>query len=169
VRKRCGRRTKPGGRSAKRLHSRGQSLIEFGLAFPLLLVIVLGLIETGRLVYTYSAVTTASREGARYGLSLGNNGLGVPHYQDCGGIREAAMALTSIAGIEETDIVISFDSGPGPVITSSCPPASVETGTRILVQVTASFKPIVPLVKLPPIDITSTSKRTLLVDIDAVQ
>jgi hypothetical protein len=167
VSKRCRAQTKRSGRS-KHLHSRGQSLIEFGLALPLLLLIIFGLIETARLVYTYSAVTTASREGARYGLSLGVNGLGVPHYQDCSGIREASMALTSIAGIDEADILISYDSGPGTAIISSCPLALVETGTRILVKVTTSYIPIVPLVNLPPIEITSTSKRTLLVDIEAV-
>ncbi|HEY69338.1 MAG TPA: pilus assembly protein [Anaerolineae bacterium] len=156
-------------RRSKRLRSKGQSLIEFGLALPLLLFVILGLIETARLVYTYSAVTTASREGARYGFSLGVNGMGVPHYQDCGGIREAAMALTSIAGIEEAGIVISYDGGPGTAVISSCPLPSAETGTRILVKVTTSYKPIVPLVNLPPIEVTSTSKRTLLVNIDAVQ
>ena len=166
--KSCKPQTKPYRRS-KRLHPRGQSLIEFGMALPLLLLIILGLIETSRLVYTYSAVTTASREGARYGFSLGVNGMGVPHYQDCNGIREAAMALTSIAGIDEAGIVISFDSGPGTAVISSCPLPSAETGTRILVKVTTSYKPIVPLVDLPPIEVTSTSKRTLLVNIDAVQ
>jgi hypothetical protein len=168
VGKRSRTHTQP-SRIAKCLHSRGQSLIEFGLALPLLLLIILGLIESARLVYTYSAVTTASREGARYGFSLGVNGMGVPHYQDCSGIREAAMALTSIAGIEEAGILISYDSGPGTAVIASCPLPSVETGTRILVEVTTAYKPILPLVKLPPIEITSTSKRTLLVDIEAVQ
>jgi hypothetical protein len=168
VRKSCRKRTDLICRS-KRLYSKGQSLIEFGLALPLLLLILLGLIETSRLVYTYSAVTTASREGARYGLSLGFNNTGVPHYQDCSGIRDAAIALTSIAGIEEAGIVISYDNGPGTAVISSCPLSSVARGTRILVKVTTSYKPIVPLVKLPPIEITSTSKRTLLVDIEAVQ
>jgi hypothetical protein len=37
------------------------------------------------------------------------------------------------------------------------------------VEVTTAYKPILPLVKLPTIEITSTSKRTLLVDIEAVQ
>jgi len=146
----------------------GQSLIEFALALPLLLLVVLGLIEMGRLIYIYSAVTTASRDAARYGFSLGDNDLGIPHYQDCSGIREAARATTSIAGIEDADIDISYDSGPGTAIIASCPLPLVETGTRILVRVTASYRPIVPLVDLPSFDITSTTRRTILVGIDAV-
>jgi hypothetical protein len=139
------------------------------LVVPILMVLVLGVIEMGRLIYTYSAVTTASREATRYGFSLGDNGYGVPRYQDCSGIRDAARAPTSIAGIEDADISISYDSGPGTEVISYCPPASVVTGTRIVVTVSASFEPIVPLVPLPDIDISSTSKRTILADIDAVQ
>jgi hypothetical protein len=133
------------------------------------MLLILGCIEMGRLIYTYSAVTTASREAARYGFSLGVNAFGLPRYQDCEGIRQAARAPTSIAGIEEADIAINYDSGPGTAVLSSCPPPEVSTGTRIVVSVTASFQPLVPLVRLPPIEFTSTSKRTILVDVDAVK
>lgn len=143
-------------------------MLEFGLAIPILLFIMLGCIEMGRLIYTYSAVTMASREAARYGFSLGENGLGVPRYQDCAGIRAAARAPASIVGIDDSGIEISYDDGPGTSIFSSCPPESVATGTRIVVRVTASYRPIVPLVNLPELTISSTSKRTILVDIDAI-
>jgi hypothetical protein len=132
------------------------------------MLVILGLIEMGRLIYIYSAVTTASREGARYGFSLGDNAFGVARYQDCDGIRNAAKAATSIAGIEDSDIEIYYDSGPGTAKISACPLASPETGTRIVVTVKTTFQPIVPLVGLPSIDISSTSKRTIYVAIDAV-
>ncbi len=162
-------REKPTNRSAVRTRARGQGLTEFSLVIPILMMLILGVIEMGRLIYTYSAVTTASREATRYGFSQGDNGYGIPRYQDCAGIREAAKAPTSIAGIEDAGIEISYDNGPGTAIISSCPPTSVQTGTRIVVTVSASFEPIVPLVPLPQIDISSTSKRTILADVDAVQ
>jgi Flp pilus assembly protein TadG len=144
-------------------------MTEFSLVIPILMVLILGLIEMGRLIYTYSAVTTASREATRYGFSLGDNGFGVARYQDCDGIREAARAPTSIAGIEDAGIDISFDTGPGTAVISNCPPVSVETGTRIVVTVSASFEPIMPLIQLPDIDISSTSKRTILAGVDAIE
>jgi Flp pilus assembly protein TadG len=46
-------------------HSRGQSLVEFALVSPLFLLLMFGAIDFGRLIYTYSAISSASREGAR--------------------------------------------------------------------------------------------------------
>jgi hypothetical protein len=44
---------------------RGQSLVELALLLPLFLVVVLGIIETGRLWWTQQALTSAAREGLR--------------------------------------------------------------------------------------------------------
>lgn len=154
--------TKKSGKAKKRIHSRGQSLMEFGMAFPLLMMLIIGVMEMGRLIYIYSAVTTASREGARYGFSLGNTPEGIPYYEDCDGIREAAKASTSIAGISMADIQIHFDNGPGTAIISSCPPVSVVHGTRIVVSVSATFDAIVPLLPIPSFEISSTAKRSIV-------
>jgi len=149
--------------AVKPTRSRGQGLVELSLAFPILMLVLLGTIEVGRLIYIYSAVTTASREATRYGFSLGDNGWGIPRYQDCAGILEAAKAPTSIAGIEAANIEITYDSGPGTEIISYCPPPSVANGYRIVIRVTSTFQSITPLVQLPEIVISSTSKRTILV------
>ena len=57
----------------------GQGMVEFALVLPLLLLLVYGVIEAGRLLFIYSAVFTSSREGARYGSASGDVGGGVPH------------------------------------------------------------------------------------------
>ena len=44
----------------------GQSLVEFALALPLLLVILLGLADFGRAFYYTSAITNAARVGAEF-------------------------------------------------------------------------------------------------------
>ena len=43
----------------------GQALVEFALVFPIFMLMLFGLIDVGRLVYTNSAVSQAAREGAR--------------------------------------------------------------------------------------------------------
>jgi len=48
----------------KKLH--GQSLIEFALILPILLVLIVGALEFGRLFFTKIVVTNAAREGAYY-------------------------------------------------------------------------------------------------------
>ena len=58
-----------------------QGMVEFALILPVLLMMLLGIMEGGRLLFFYSSVTTASREGARYGSAVGlaND---VSRYQD---------------------------------------------------------------------------------------
>lgn len=46
---------------------RGQSLVEFALVFPIFLLVLFGLIDIGRYVYTANAFNQAAREAARYG------------------------------------------------------------------------------------------------------
>lgn len=48
---------------------RGQSLVEFALALPILLFILLGLLEATRWFHSYLAVQYASREAARFAVT----------------------------------------------------------------------------------------------------
>ncbi len=47
--------------------SPGQSLVEFALTLPVLLLILMAIFDMGRAVYTQNVLTHAVREGARYG------------------------------------------------------------------------------------------------------
>ena len=68
-----------------------QGMVEFALILPLLLLVVFGVIEMGRLLVIYSSVGTASREAARYASAAGEPSPGLPYYADCAGIRAAAQ------------------------------------------------------------------------------
>jgi Flp pilus assembly protein TadG len=43
----------------------GQSMIEFALILPLMVLIIVGIFELGRAFFAYIAITNAAREGAR--------------------------------------------------------------------------------------------------------
>lgn len=45
---------------------RGQSLVEFALAIPVIFMLVFGLLNIGRAVQSYVALSGAVRDGARY-------------------------------------------------------------------------------------------------------
>lgn len=45
----------------------GQELLEYALLLPIFLLLVMGIFDLGRVVYYYSAMNNAVREGARYG------------------------------------------------------------------------------------------------------
>jgi hypothetical protein len=50
----------------------GQSLIEFALLLPLLLVVVMALFDIGRAIFHYSILNTAVREGTRFAIVQSN-------------------------------------------------------------------------------------------------
>jgi hypothetical protein len=144
---------------------RGQGLVEFALVLPIFLTLIMGIVEFGRLMFIYNSVATASREAARYGASVGENPAGVEHYRDCAGIRDTAQRLAGIAPIEDTDITIEYDNPATGFHETSCPPSQFELGDRIIVIVTINFEPIVPLIDMSTIPITSETKRTVLRDV----
>lgn len=59
----------------------GQSMVEFGMTFPLLLMILLGLIEVARWMHAYLAVQYAAREAARFAVT-GNPPLWIADGED---------------------------------------------------------------------------------------
>lgn len=52
--------------SHKSQQPRGQSLVEFIIIAPLLLLLILGAMDFGRMFYTKIVITNAAREGANY-------------------------------------------------------------------------------------------------------
>ena len=46
----------------------GQSLVEFALVAPVLLLVLFGIVEFGLMLYNQHVITNASREGARFGI-----------------------------------------------------------------------------------------------------
>lgn len=153
-----------------RIFRKSQGLVEFALILPILVLIIFGLIETGRLIFIYASAVTSARSAVRYGSATGVNNAGVPRYQDCAGIRAEARRTAFVNTITDAQIVIAHDSGPGTTATTYCPAGTAvdtsfnpQTGDRILVTVSTNFTPMVPgLLPFPSFTITSSSARTIL-------
>ena len=104
----------------------GQSLVEFAITLPLLLLLVMGVFDFGRGIYYYSAIQNAAHEAARYGA--------VHHCDDAGIVdRATSMAI-----------------GLGPGLTILDPVLVYEAETSILdyiyVTVIYRFEPVTPLI-----------------------
>lgn len=145
-----------------------QSLVEFALLSPLLVLLIFGAIDVSRVVYTYNAISNATREGARL-VSL------KPQIQsDC----DPLTRMKSVAqGFNLSQDPHSYDSttvntdpnnssppnGPStpsagngymyiyPAVatnaTGSCSNTTNRpTATNVTVQVNYSFTPLTPLV-----------------------
>ena len=52
--------------SSIRKQQRGDGLVEFALVLPVLLLLLFGILDGGRAVYSYHVVANSAREGARY-------------------------------------------------------------------------------------------------------
>lgn len=140
-------------------NNKGQSIIEFALAIPLILMLVFGVIEFGRLMFSYTLVVSAAREAARYGSAAEN-------YQDCAGIRAAAVRIGGMAGVQEGNVNISYDDGFGGNA-RSCPPGSLPLGSRIIVSVQGvQYTPFVPMVNLSSVTLQTVSRRTILIGLE---
>jgi Flp pilus assembly protein TadG len=153
--------------------SKAQAMVEFAIALPVLMLLLYGLLEAGRLLFMYSTVVTASRQAVRYGSATGQNTSGTPRYQDCAGIRASAQRVAYLGPFDS--VTIQHDSGPSTSATTYCSGAtdtwkpSDSNADRISVTVSEQFQPIVP--KIVPFltrTITATSARTILVSVAIV-
>lgn len=52
----------------KHTNCKGQTLVEFTLLLPLMLILIFGIIEFGLFIYNQQVITNACREGARAGI-----------------------------------------------------------------------------------------------------
>jgi Flp pilus assembly protein TadG len=137
-------------------------MVEFAIVFPLLVILIIGIFEVGRVMFTYSVAIAATREAARYGAAIQDIGGGIPQYEDCQGIRNAATRFGKFAGIADADITIQYSDDTG-IYSTSCPP-SQEVGLTdsITVTINSSISPITPMGSFTSIPVTSSSSRTIL-------
>ena len=121
-------------------HQLGQSLVEFALILPILVLLLVGIFDLGRVVYYYSALQNAAREGARYGIVHPNDSAGV----------EAAVRNKAI-GLVPAELSVYPPS--------CCPWPAGET---IIVRATYRFTPITPIIgAFLPSGITLVSSSTM--------
>lgn len=142
-----------------------QGMVEFALVLPLLLLVILGIIELGRMVVIYTSVSSSSREAARYASGSGRSSSNVPYYLDCNGIRAAAKRVAIFTAIQDSNIQIMYDHGPSTAVFSNVCPAigDVKLGDRVIVRAVAQYQPILGLI--PYFDINSETARTIVKDV----
>lgn len=116
---------------------RGQSLVELALTLPLLMLILLGTLDLGRIFFGYVTITNASREGARYGMT--NLGTAVQSGNLQGKIQGPTTASSpSALGSATVLTECAFASDPLSYSDTNC--SSAQAGDRIRVTVTYNFQ-----------------------------
>lgn len=134
-------------------NERGATLVEFAIIVPLLLLLLFGIIEFGRIITEFTTIRTAAREGARFATTVETTG-GVPNYRNCSGIIAAANSKLVIGTIESisvewTDLAPGHTHAPCTDTVSNNPgPNAVVSGTKVQVTVTSSFDSVVPIMEI---------------------
>jgi TadE-like protein len=152
-----------------------QAMVEFALVFPIVLLITYGLIEFGRMIFIYASVTSAAREGARYGSAAGNVNSNTKYYMDCDGIRDAVRKTAILMAITDSEISIWYDHGPStghfpssnicPSGTSRYSQDLLMLGDRIAVHLAVPYVPLISFLGISGFTITAENSRTILAQI----
>src|SRR5712691_5470374 len=112
----------------------GQSLVEFALALPLLLLILLGLADFGRAFYYTTAIANAARAGAEYAAHATVNSPNAPFSDQ---IKLKVCNETGL--IDYNDAVWCNDKTRSHI---DVPSAQFGPGQDAVVMVTYDFQPI---------------------------
>ncbi len=102
-----------------RMHADGQSMVEFALVLPLLVLIMAGIFDLGRAFFASITITNAARVGARYGTL---------HLNDSQGTCDSTKFEATSSGIiiDYSNITITCSTTitcaapvPGPMTTTA--------------------------------------------------
>ena len=100
-------------------NKRGQALVEFALVVPLFLLLLFGILESGRVIYTKLIVTEAAREGARAVAVSGDR-------------AQAAIAVNKFPG----------------TLTTTVTPTPLVYGQTVVVKVSTTVTIVTPLISV---------------------
>lgn len=98
----------------------GQGIVEFALIVPILLLLVFGMLEGGRVLYSQMMVAEAAREGARAVAVSGDR-------------TKAAIAVNRFSGTFTTTVT------PSPLVYGQVVTVRVSTTVRIFTPLISAF------------------------------
>lgn len=112
----------------------GQSLVEFALVLPILLLLIMGIIQFGLVLSGYVTISNAAREGARVGI-IEQNATSINNKVDEAFDTSPTLTLTSVANIPD----------PGVTSNPSINDNGFTPGQPLSVKVYGDVEIIVPL------------------------
>ena len=122
------------GRRARARDERGAVAVEFALIFPLLILLVLGIVEFGFGYHAWDATQNAAREGARLGAVS----------PDVGEIEARVRGATDF--LNQANLTVTIQCGLTGGTFGACPAASAwDEGDIVRVTVQYHYDYITPL------------------------
>lgn len=151
------------GPSWSRSRSRGQTLVEFALVFPLFILLVFAVLDMGRAILAYNTVASAARNGARVAIVNQTSTGTIPVVPSaCDTTSGQAWAVG--CAVYSTRGTLAIDTSNASIIfrnaTDTGPCSVMKSGCLAEVTVTAPFRALTPGISqlIGPITFSSTSK-----------
>ncbi len=145
--------------SARRPPSRrpaGQTLVEFALVFPVLILLFLAIFDLARLVYVFNAVADAARNGVREAIVDQDCAVVVARAQASAPAVDLSAPTAVVLTVYKSEVV---SPSPAPDV---CPSLGGGYGIGYLaeVRVEATFRAITPVIGqlIGPIPLSSTAR-----------
>ncbi|MGC8634154.1 MAG: TadE/TadG family type IV pilus assembly protein [Candidatus Limnocylindrales bacterium] len=138
--------------STRRGASVGQALVEFALVFPVLIMILFGLVHLGRAVYAYSTIANAARTGARVAI-VNQTIYTASSCTAVQSIEQCAAAQAVALGIDPASVQVQFVPENA---AATCTP--VQLGCLAEITVPYTFRPITPVLGNLTIAMSATSE-----------
>ncbi len=122
--------------------SKGQATVEFALTIIFVMLLILGSLEMIVLIYTYSVLADAAKEGVRYAVVHGT-GVGG---SNCSGPGGAGVSCTDSTGSNviarvTTYTSLSFHDSSAMTVTPTYPDGLSTAPNRVRVTVTYPYQP----------------------------
>jgi Flp pilus assembly protein TadG len=120
-------------RKSSQIDAQGQSLVEFALLIPLLVLIVFGAVDLARAFHAQVTITNASREGARFAMRINKDGTYPTTLDKETAIKQRTVDEAGISGVTMSTDDVTVLCG-GVAYYSPCP-----SGTELEVIVDYEF------------------------------
>ena len=123
----------------RRQRTRGQALVEFALALPIFLMLMMAVFDLGRGIYMYNGVAEAARELARVTSVYPGTEVALGSTTQTAAVLAAQKALIPGLG-DPTFTCVDID---GSSITETC-----VAGMQVKVVIRAPYQPVTPILSM---------------------
>lgn len=118
----------------RRRDGRGQTLVEFALIIPIFILIVMGIFDVGRAIYTYTTINNAAHEAARLAIVD----------QNTAEVRDTAVGQAVGVRVAPGDVTVRWlNASFADVAPCNTTP---RFGCTVEVTVTSEFTPSTPII-----------------------
>ena len=129
----------------RRRRQKGNAMVEGALVMLAFMLILFGILDFGRMVWSYTLVSYGAREATRYAMVRGTDS---GHAATVDDIKK--IVTGSALGLDSSKITSSVSFSP-----------DQSAGSTVRVAVTYSFSPLAPYMPGGPISLKSTSQMII--------